>query len=703
MSLLPRTVTHFVNRETECQKIKDCLSPLHNCRCLLIHGATGMGKTTVAMKVANDIRNSDGRTTVIYVNCRDIKLYNDFASKVLQQVYHYPVEDPVAELKNRLKSQDFSTILFLDNFEFLLHLDDRMQPTGNELSHQRMNPSKEGSKIKELLNEILMVAGKVKLLLTSSEKVSFPEAGQETLSLSSFRPEESVELLKKVWNDEQVNTTQAHDLSEICSGIPLVLFTLASSHSNLLSLLEEMNSSAHEKFESLEKIIQTVPADKKINVCIDHCFGTLDLKEKCALISFALFRRRFCLPEAVNVFQSTKMSASELRKCGLELSRRSLLEEHIIGDGSFYTLLEVIRDYCETKAEEREFHEVILDARRMFIRHFLTFLEDTFKTFLSQNVSEALAAFQMDEGNVLELVEWCNNGQMDEQQRKRCIDVFNNVAELLAKMMGKDKFKYTFESLRRRCEQMADQKRLSDCLTSLGIEEVFRGSRHPTGLRAVAAQRAKAYLTEADEIQRNRGINTGNSRAQCLSKLARCLAIEYNFDEAKKKVRQAIKIRLDQGEDDKVMLGATYNDNAVILSLEGDHQLAIEVRKQTLEIYMEKLGEHPFTATILNSLSSNYCALGKYNDAERCSKEALEIRQELLKDHRDTAKSLFDLGKTHKMKEEFERARSYLERCEDMQKKILDENDDDLTSTRKELEDVKKRLAEAEGQSNESS
>lgn len=151
------------------------------------------------------------------------------------------------------------------------------------------------------------------------------------------------------------------------------------------------------------------------------------------------------------------------------------------------------------------------------------------------------------------------------------------------------------------------------------------------------------------------------------------------------------------------MLGATYNDKAVILSLEGDHQLAIEVRKQTLEIYMERLGEHPFTATILNSLSSNYCALGKYNDAERCSKEALEIRQKQLDDHRDTAKSLFDLGMTHKMKEEFERARSYLERCEDMQKKILDENDDDLTSTRKELEDVKKRLAEAEGQSNESS
>ena len=110
----------------------------------------------MAIKVANDILNSDGRTVVIYVNCRNIQLFDDFAKEVLRQVYHYPVENPIAELKNRLKSQDFYTILLLDNFEFLLHLDDRMQLPENELSLQQMNPSEEGSRIKKLINEILM-------------------------------------------------------------------------------------------------------------------------------------------------------------------------------------------------------------------------------------------------------------------------------------------------------------------------------------------------------------------------------------------------------------------------------------------------------------------------------------------------------------------------------------------------------------------
>ena len=560
MSLLPQTVPHFVNRETECEEIRKYLSPQHNCRCLLIHGVTGIGKTTVATKVANDILlNSGGSTVVIYVNCRNIKLSHDFAEKALQQVYHVPVKNPILELKNRLKSQDFFTILLLDNFESILNLDDRMQPPENELSLQQNNPSQEGSRIKNLISDILMVAGKVKLLLTSSEIVCFPEAGQEMVHLSPFKPEESVKLLKRVWKDRQVNITQAHDLSEMCSGIPLVLYTLASSHSDLPSLLEAMRCpSPQKKFDFFRKI-QTVSEDMKINVCIDHCFERLDLIEKHVLIRFALLKRRFSLSEAVKIFQSTEMSASQLRESGLELSKRSLLEERIDGDECSYTLLRVIRDYCETKAMEQEFRQVILDARRMFIRHFLTFLEDIFKKFLSQNVSEAIAAFQKDEANVMQLVEWCKNGQMDEEQTRRCIDVFNSVTELLAKMMGKAKFEYAFKSLRKRCEEMKDQTRLSDCLTSLGLKEVFSCSCPPIGPCVLHAEIAKEYFTKADRIQRNLGVKKGNSRAQCLAKLGRCIATVGFFEEAKEKVQQAIRIR-SEGQDDDVMLGATYND-----------------------------------------------------------------------------------------------------------------------------------------------
>ena len=59
-------------------------------------------------------------------------------------------------------------------------------------------------------------------------------------------------------------------------------------------------------------------------------------------------------------------------------------------------------------------------------------------------------------------------------------------------------------------------------------------------------------------------ITSGNSRAQCLAKLGRCLVKEGD-PLGKPKIKEAIRIRLnDQSDEDicRVMLGATYNDMA---------------------------------------------------------------------------------------------------------------------------------------------
>ena len=117
----------------------------------------------------------------------------------------------------------------------------------------------------------------------------------------------------------------------------------------------------------------------------------------------------------------------------------------------------------------------------------------------------------------------------------------------------------------------------------------------------------------------------------------------------------------------------------VALSLEGDHQNAIVIReRQTLPIYRKQLGDHPFTATILNNLCNNYYALRQYDKAEQYANVALRMRQELLQDHRDTAKSLFDLGKGLKEKGELHKAKECFERCQTMQERVLDDNIRDL-------------------------
>ena len=62
---------------------------------------------------------------------------------------------------------------------------------------------------------------------------------------------------------------------------------------------------------------------------------------------------------------------------------------------------------------------------------------------------------------------------MDEERIKKSIDVFNITGEMLAKMMEKFNYENVYESLAKKCREMGDQRRLAECLTSLGIKEIF--------------------------------------------------------------------------------------------------------------------------------------------------------------------------------------------------------------------------------------
>ena len=120
-----------------------------------------------------------------------------------------------------------------------------------------------------------------------------------------------------------------------------------------------------------------------------------------------------------------------------------------------------------------------------------------------------------------------------------------------------------YDLLKNKCEDKGDQQRLSECLTSLGIKEVFNCSCIP-GLCFEASKRAKAYLEKADRIQNDLEITTGNSRAQCLSKPGRCLAKQRDPRE-KPKIKEATRTRLNDHSDEdicRLMHGATYNDMA---------------------------------------------------------------------------------------------------------------------------------------------
>ena len=129
----------------------------------------------------------------------------------------------------------------------------------------------------------------------------------------------------------------------------------------------------------------------------------------------------------------------------------------------------------------------------------------------------------------------------------------------------------------------------------------------------------------------------------------------------------------------------------------GDHEQAIHIwEKETLPVYKDELGDHPWTASILRYIASSYRCLAKSesadsgiaDQAEMYSREALELRIKLLGEHQDTARSHVDLSDILIIKKDFKSAMEQLEKAIEIQKDVLGEEHETTKKTLKQLREV---------------
>ena len=553
-----------------------CLDPENKqCQGVFIDGAPGIGKTILATEAANKLRNDNRHVLVAYINCKDINSFESFAGTVMEQIFRSPsVNDPAAEIKKRLIASNnyYFYIFFLDDFECFLRKNNNQQEIQPSTAATPSRDCRE--RVLRFVGEIARLPTNIKFLVTSSEKVPFlPTLAMEKIHLNPFDTDESSKLLEKVRCGDKIPDELSEELCEICSGIPLVLHTLILSQEDLIGLLKRfVNTHPEEKTIFLRKI-KTVPKEKKIEVCLDLCFQRLTPQAQLTLLRLCLYKGFFTPERAAKIFSPLKSSEHVLRDIVLELGRCNLLHQQKSQDTIKYTFLTVIREHFKLKAKH-EYGVEIQHNRGLLIKYLISLLKKTFKVFLGKNtVKSAIEEFSAEKENVMQLVEWIDKGQMDEKRVKKCIDVFNVAGEMLAKMMAKYNYKNVYDSLAKKCREMGDQRRLAECLTSLGIMEIFN-CICATGLCHKAIERAWPHLEEAHRIQTHLQVNKGNSRAQCLAKLGRCLARSDEKERGKAMIEEAIRMReaAVQPPDDHeeeggenvcyVMLGATYNDKA---------------------------------------------------------------------------------------------------------------------------------------------
>ena len=567
---------HFVNRKTdELSHIVECLDPENKqSQGVFIDGAPGIGKTILASEAANKLRNDNRGVIVAYIECKDIKSFESFAGTVIEQICHSTaVDDPAAEIKKRLiASKDYFYILFLDNFECFLEENNKQQEDQSSTAAASSRDCRE--RVLSFIGEIANCTTNIKFLVTSSEKVPFlPMLAMKEIHLNPFDKDESSKLLEKVRLGDKILDEISEELCEICSGIPLVLHTLISSQEDLIGLLELYGKSPPEERSIFLRKMKTVPKEKKIEECLNLCFQRLTPQVQLTLLHLCLYRGLFTPDKVAKIFCSLKSSVHDLSDIVLYLGRCNLLYLQKSHDTIKYTFLTVIREHFKLKAEQ-EYHKEIQHARGLLIDYLISFLKETFKVFLGKNsVRSATENFSAEKENVMQLVEWIDKGEMDEERIKKCIDVFNVAGEMVAKMMAKFNYRYVYESLADKCKEMGDQRRLAECLTSLGIKEIFN-CICATGLCDKAIKQAQLCLDEADKIQTHLQVNKGNSHAQCLAKLGRCLVRSDDRERGMAMIEEAIRIRKaavqtpDDHEEEGgenvcyVMLAATYNDKA---------------------------------------------------------------------------------------------------------------------------------------------
>ena len=128
----------------------------------------------------------------------------------------------------------------------------------------------------------------------------------------------------------------------------------------------------------------------------------------------------------------------------------------------------------------------------------------------------------------------------------------------------------------------------------------------------------------------------------------------------------------------------------------GDHQKAIEIWKEnTLPVYKEQLGNHPWTASILSCIADSYKALaagsserGIIDQTEMYYREAQGLRERLLGHHQDTARSCVQLSDVLVLQGQFDEAWEELDKAFEIQKDILGPDHKITKDTVRKMSDV---------------
>jgi predicted ATPase/DNA-binding winged helix-turn-helix (wHTH) protein len=350
---LPCQLTSFVGRDKD---VASCLDLLGRTRLLTITGSGGLGKTRLALAVAQAraAPQADGAWLVDLAPLPDAQLVPQAIASVLG-VADQTLDAVAAFVRDR------RMLLVLDNCEHVLyacaHVAKRVLQAAPHLS------------IVATSREPLHVSGET---IYDLEPLSVPDT-REPASPDAIAGCDAVRLFIEraaaVSFGFSLTAANARAVAEVCArldGVPLAL-ELAAARARYMSV-ETMAQRLDQRFRLLRGGDRTAPARQQtLESTVDWSYHLLTADEQTLLHRLAVFAGGWTLDAAEAVGAGGDIETPEVVELQSRLVEKSLVVAE--ADSGRYRMLESIRAYAQARLEASE------DAQLTKARHLAYFIE----------------------------------------------------------------------------------------------------------------------------------------------------------------------------------------------------------------------------------------------------------------------------------------------------------------------------------------
>ena len=658
---IPYEIPNFVGRDKECKAVEHHLTG-EVTRLVNVWGAPGIGKTSVAIRVAHHLQEKN--IPVYFASVRGMESKEDLVSKLLsmfaddKQVGHISSSHLIIQYLQQIQNP---LVLILDNADDLLESGD----------------TRRKENVLQFIEEILTHCKQIKLLLTTRESLDFLSHKhsiylEKINVLDEISSADLVRLLLPGASDDDYNCVVRE-----CGSVPLSMRLMCSlikeANVSINALLEEMNNSTLVHVLDIE----CFPNNVRLKSVIKTSFERLTVHERDAFVSLSVFPEWFGLDEAQAILNAkTEFKTKQIIR---SLERKSLID--CADNFSHFTIHSLFRSVIEEETKnDQAVGNVFLNAQLQFYDYYISSCKVANENFLKRRFGDAFRSFLDRRGYIISSL---LNGPRKDKIYPKAIELLSEAKSFLfVALHGEHLFENLYDTALEEAKKRGnweDERRLYSAKelppSATAVKSFFWLSRvqREAGDLAGAMESVKV----GRELLGHHELDVGQQGKADL---------KGSLDSLQRAASMSSKL-LGDHEDTAL----SYHRLGNVQRVMGDLKGALDSLETAANMRSNLLGDHEDTADSYHFLGLVQRKMGDLKGAMDSLQKAVNMRSNLLGDHKDTASSYHELGVVQNGMGDLKGALESLQKALDMRTNLLGDHGD-TTSSLKELRAVRKKL-----------